>query len=54
VSFEEILFLRIAHEYAKMYRHERSVEFVEHLERISLTFEEYAQVFDYLLRHEEE
>lgn len=49
ISFEEVLFLRIAYEYTKMYRQERSVEFIDHLDRISLTYDDYAHIFNYLL-----
>lgn len=53
LTFEELLFLRIAYEYTKMYRHERSAEFIDHLDRISLSFDDYAHIFEYLLTSEE-
>ena len=49
VKFEEILFFRIAFEFTKMYRADRSVEYLDHLEAITVTFEDYSQVFQYLL-----
>jgi hypothetical protein len=49
VAFEEILFLRIAYEFTKMYRQDRSADFIEHLEKIALSFEDYQQIFEYLL-----
>lgn len=47
--FEEILFLRISFEYIKMYKADRSTEFMDMIEACSLTFEEYNQIFNYLL-----
>lgn len=51
VTFEELLFLRIAYEFTKMYRSDRSQEFLDHLDKIALSFEEYSQIFEYLLNH---
>ena len=45
ITFEEILFLRIAYEYTKMYKAERSNEFNDYLDKIALSFEEYSQIF---------
>jgi hypothetical protein len=49
VTFEEILFFRIAFEFTKMYRSDRSVEFQEHLEQLTVSFDDYNQIFAYLL-----
>jgi|LauGreDrversion4_2_1035121.scaffolds.fasta_scaffold35483_3 hypothetical protein len=49
VTFEEILFFRIAFEFTKMYRSDRSVEFQEHLEQLTVSFDDYNQIFTYLL-----
>lgn len=49
LQFEEMLFLRVAMEFTKKYRGDRSVEFFEHLDKIALSFEDYSQIFDHLL-----
>lgn len=53
LQFEEVLFLRIAYEYTKMYRHERSVEFIDHMDKMALSFDDYAAIFDHLLAQED-
>lgn len=54
LQFEEILFLRIAFEYIKMYKADRSQEFIDLLDDIAIVFEEYNQIFNYLLSTPEE
>jgi len=54
LQFEEILFLRIAFEYIKMFKADRSQEFVDLLDDIAIGFEEYNQIFNYLLSTPEE
>ena len=54
LQFEEILFLRIAFEYIKMYKVDRSQEFIDLLDDISIGFEEYNQIFNHLLSTPEE
>jgi hypothetical protein len=49
IEFEEILFIRIAYEFTKMYKEDRSQEYLDHLDKIALSFEEYSQIFQYLL-----
>ena len=48
LAFEEILFLRIAYEFTKMYRSDRSAEFGDYMDKIALPFEEYSMIFQYL------
>jgi hypothetical protein len=50
--FEDILFLRIAFEYIKMYKADRSSEFMDIIDACALTFEDYNQIFNYLLTTE--
>jgi len=45
ITFEEILFLRIAFEFSKLYRGDRSAEYVEHLDRLTPSFEDYSEIF---------
>ena len=54
LKFEEILFLRIAYEYLKMYKADRSQEFIDYMDGISIGFEEYSQIFNYLLTLDQE
>jgi hypothetical protein len=51
LKFEEILFLRIAYEYVKMYKADRSLEFNDYLDKIAISFEEYSEIFNYLLTY---
>ena len=41
LTFEEVLFLRIAYEYVKVYKADRSSEFIDLMDGISIGFEEY-------------
>ena len=50
ITFEEILFLRIAYEFTKMYRVDRSEAFLELMDAISISFDEYNSIFQYLLQ----
>jgi hypothetical protein len=49
VSFEEILFLRIAFEFSKMYRIDRSEEFIEALESMMIDYETYNDILEMLV-----
>ena len=49
ITFEEILFLRIALEFTKMYRVDRSEAFLELMDTISVSFDDYYSIFQYLL-----
>ena len=49
ITFEEILFLRIAYEFTKMYRVDRSEAFLELMDTISISFDDYNSIFQYLL-----
>ena len=48
------MFLRIAYEYLKMYKADRSQEFIDFIDGISSGFEEYSQIFTYLLMANQE
>jgi hypothetical protein len=48
LCFEEVLFLRIAYEFAKMYRADRTEAFLDQMDRITPSYEDYHQVFEYL------
>lgn len=52
ISFEEILFLRIAYEYTKMYKSEISNDYNDYLEKIALSFDDYSKIFTCLLLDE--
>ena len=49
VLFEDLLFLRIAFEFSKMYRRDRQPDFVDYIDQISLDFNQYNVIFNYLL-----
>ena len=49
VSFEEMLFLRIGYEFTKMYRADRSQAYIDHMDKIALSFEHYSVIFTHLL-----
>lgn len=48
ITFEEILFLRIAFEFSKLYRSDRSAEYIEQLEKLTPSFEDYSEIFQRL------
>jgi hypothetical protein len=48
ISFEEIIFLRIAFEFSKIYRSERSEAYQEQIDQACVTFDEYFLIFQYL------
>ncbi len=52
IAFEEMLFLRIAYEYTKMYKIDRTAEYLEYLDKITLSFEDYSHIFNTLLTAE--
>ena len=49
VTFEELLFLRIANEYIKMYKTDLSSTLLDHLDTLQLSFDDYSSIFTYLL-----
>ena len=51
--FEEMLFLRIAYEYTKMYKVDRNADYLEYLDKLSLSFEDYSHIFNALLTTED-
>ncbi|CDW89230.1 at hook motif family protein [Stylonychia lemnae] len=51
VLFEEILFLRIAFEFTKMYKKDRQQEYLERIDEIQVDFEQYQKIFFYLLKN---
>lgn len=51
ISFEEILFLRIAFEFSKMYKNDRSSEYMDALDEITPSFDDYQFIFKYLLEN---
>jgi len=53
VSFEDLLFLRVAYEYNKIYKAERSSQFNDYLEKIALSYEDYSQIFNSLLMNQQ-
>eukprot|EP00347_Sterkiella_histriomuscorum_P002311 403368647 len=49
IQFEDLLFLRIAYEFTKMYKKDRSDEYLEYLDGIQVDYNDYQQIFTYLL-----
>lgn len=49
LHFEELLFLRIAFEYSKMNKKERSDEFFEILDKSMPTYSQYEEIFNKIL-----
>lgn len=51
VCFEELLFLRIAFEFSKMYIKDRSQDYIDYLDKLVPNFDEYHTIFTYLLNN---
>lgn len=51
ISFEEVLFLRIAFEFSKMYRKDRSSEYLDLLDEITPNFDDFYAIFNHLLKN---
>ena len=54
IKLEEVIFLRIAYEYTKIYKSERSQEYLDYLDKIALSFEDYQAIFNFLLKSEQQ
>lgn len=48
ISFEEILFLRSLYEYSRRYKNGHSAQFLEYLDEIVPSFDDYKQIFEFL------